>query len=256
MKSQPSLRSHLHVLLALMLAIGFTSASHAAQEDKIFRFNVSPSGYPPYLIVNGTRPTGIIWDVVSLISERMGYTLTPEKIPRKRVDQMLLDGYVDGTARAKQWTEHPEDYLFTDPIVHIEEVFFTPRASGAQYETPDDLISKTLVTRLGYHYPALSPYFDKGLIRRFDASRDREMFIFTLHGSRFDAAVADRLVGQWFMRNEGLRDKLTISENSISQYGFRIMLRKDWKPFAEAFNKELARIRNNGELDAILANYR
>lgn len=256
MTSQSSCRSPLYLFFTLILAVSYAPASHAGPEDKTFRFNVSPSGYPPYLIVSGASPTGIIWDVVSLISERMGYTLTPEKIPRKRIDQMLLDGYVDGTARAEEWTEHPEDYLFTDPIVPIEEVFFMPRKSGAQYETPDDLISKTLVTRLGYHYPALAPYFDKGLIRRFDASRDREMFIFTLRGSRFDAAIADRLVGQWFMRNEGLRGEFRISEHSISQYGFRIMLRKEWKPFADEFNTELARIRKSGELNAILTNYR
>lgn len=256
MTSQPSCRSPLHLIAIIILALGFPSAGQAEPDEKVFRFNVSPSGYPPYLIVNGASPTGIMWDVVSLISKRMGYTLKPEKIPRKRIDQMLLDGYVDGTARAKEWTENPDDFLFTDPIVHIEEVFFMPRKSGAQYESPDDLISKTLVTRLGYHYPALTPYFDKGLIRRFDASRDREMFIFTLRGSRFDAAIADRLVGQWFMRNEGLRDEFRISESSISQYGFCIMLRKDWKAFADRFNTELAVIRKNGELDAILANYR
>lgn len=256
MTSQTSRRFTFFMIFAATWTMVFASSSQAGTQDKIFNFNVSPSGYPPYLILDGREPSGIMWDVVSLISERIGYTLVAEKIPRKRIDQMLLDGYVDGTARAKEWTEHPEDYLFTDPIVDIEEVFFMPRESAIRYESPDDLISGTLVTRLGYQYPALEPYFAKGLIRRFDASRDREMFIFTLRGNRFDAAVADRLVGQWFMKNEGLRDEFRISYNNISQYGFCIMLRKEWKEFADAFNMELAHIRKNGELDAILANYR
>ena len=34
------------------------------------------------------------------------------------------------------------------------------------------------------------------------------------------------------------------------------MLRPDWTDFAESFNRELELIRENGELDAILANYR
>jgi polar amino acid transport system substrate-binding protein len=246
----------LSFFLVTFWSIVFASQSQANTRDKVFHFNISPNGYPPYLLVDGPDPSGIVWDVVSLITQRIGYTLVAEKIPRKRIDQMLLDGYVDGTARAKEWTEQPGDYLFTDPIVDIEEAFFMPRGSAINYESPEDLISRTLVTRLGYHYPALEPYFQQGLIKRFDASRDREMFIFALHGRHFDAAVADRLVGQWFMRNEGLRDKFLISHNSISQYGFCIMLRKDWVEFADAFNAELAHIRNNGELDAILANYR
>lgn len=256
MTSQISRRLTPFIIFSAILTMGLASPSLAGAQDKVFNFNVSSNGYPPYLIVGEDGPSGIMWDVVSLISERIGYTLVAEKVPRKRVDQMLLDGYVDGTARAKEWTEHPENYLFTDPIVNIEEVFFMPKNSGTHYETPDDLISSTLITRLGYHYPVLEPYFKKGLIRRFDASRDRDMFIFTLHGDRFDATVADRLVGQWFIKNEGLRDKFRISYNNISQYGFCIMLRKDWKAFARAFNAELARIRKNGELDAILANYR
>jgi polar amino acid transport system substrate-binding protein len=34
------------------------------------------------------------------------------------------------------------------------------------------------------------------------------------------------------------------------------MLRKDWQSFANRFNNELAKMKANGELDAILANYR
>ena len=72
----------------------------------------------------------------------------------------------------------------------------------------------------------------------------------------FDAAVADRLVGKWILRNEGLRQHFDISSEGISNYGFRLMLRKDWQPFASQFNEELAKMKANGELDAILANYR
>lgn len=244
--------------LPLCLALALSLASPAAMADnhKVFRFNISPNGYPPYLIVDGKQPSGIMWDVVSLITDRLGYELVAEKIPRKRVDQMILDGYVDGTPRAREWADNPEKFLFTDPVVAIEEVFFIPETSSLRFETTDDLISKTIVTHLGYNYPALETHFKDGSIRRFDVARDRDMFTFVLHGDRFDAAVADRLVGQWILRNENLQSQFRTSSEAISNYGFRIMLRKDWQAFAQDFNEELARIRSNGELDAILANYR
>ncbi|WP_227515532.1 substrate-binding periplasmic protein [Marinobacter salinus] len=236
--------------------VALSSRAMASPEDKTFHLNVSPNGYPPYLIVDGETPSGIMWDAVLLIADRLGYTLMAEKIPRKRVDQMLLDGYVDGTPRAIEWTEQPERFLFTDPIVNSEEVFFIPKKSAESYESPADLFSKTLVTQLGFHYPPLEPYFSAGTIQRFDVSRTRDMFTFVLHGDRFHAAVADRLVGQWILRNEGLQDEFRTSREVISQYGFRIMVTKQWADFVDAFNNELARIRKNGELDAILANYR
>jgi polar amino acid transport system substrate-binding protein len=34
------------------------------------------------------------------------------------------------------------------------------------------------------------------------------------------------------------------------------MLRKEWAPFANAFNRELQALRENGTLDEILSNYR
>jgi polar amino acid transport system substrate-binding protein len=245
------------ILGALLFALATLSLSaFASKENQVFRFNVSPNGYPPYLIVDQSQPSGIMWDVVSVVAQRLGYTVVAEQIPRKRVDQMLLEGYIDGTPRAREWADDPEQFLFTDAVVDIEEVFFAPAQSEFTFESPEDLISKTIVTHLGYRYPPLEPYFEEGRIRRFDVSRDRDMFTFVLHGDRFDAAVADRLVGKWILRNEGLRQHFDITSKSISNYGFRLMLRKDWQSFANRFNEELARMKKNGELDAILANYR
>ncbi len=229
---------------------------NAASHHKTFRFNISPNGYPPYLIVDQGQPSGIIWDVVSLIGQRLGYEVASKKVPRKRVDQMLLDGLIDGTSRAREWTKNPDRFLFTDPIVPIEEVFFVRKDSDLEYQSPQDLYSKTIVTHLGYHYPELQVHFDAGNIQRFDVARDQDMFTFVLHGDQFDAAVADRLVGQWLLKEEGLQDQFRSTARGISQFDFRIMLRRDWQAFAAAFNEELKTIRENGELDAILAKYR
>lgn len=242
------------LLFLLTFALG-TCASPASDEN-VFRFNISPNGYPPYLIVDQDAPSGIMWDVVSLITERLGCQIVAKKVPRKRVDQMLLDGYIDGTSRAEEWTHEPEKFLFTEPVVKVQEVFFTPKDAGKIYHSPEDLFSKTVITHLGYMYPALEPHFESGAIKRFDVSRERDMFIFLLHGDRFDTAVVNLLVGKWILKNEGLQDRFTISSGGISSYGFRVMLRKESQAFADKFNAELARIRENGELDAILANYR
>ncbi|MGM0769596.1 MAG: substrate-binding periplasmic protein [Pseudomonadota bacterium] len=244
------------ILLALSLLTPPQGVAATEQDDKILRFNISPNGYPPYLIVKDEQPAGIVWDVVSVIAERMGYEVVPKQVPRKRVDSMLLEGYIDGTPRAIEWTSDPDQFLFTDPIVAIEEVLFIPASSEFEYRKPEDLFSRTLVTHLGYSYPRLEPHFETEKIKRFDVSRDRDMFTFVLHGQRFDAAVADRLVGQWILLNEGLQGEFRISEESISNYPFRLMLRKNWAGFAERFNAELATLRDSGELDTILSQYR
>ncbi|MBE0486468.1 ABC transporter substrate-binding protein [Marinobacter sp.] len=244
--------------LTTLIAGAFLSLPvHSAEEQTdTFRFNISPNGYPPYLIVDEREPAGIMWDVVKLIVPRLGYDLEVQKIPRKRVDQLLEEGYLDGTPRAIEWTDEPERFVFTDAVVNVEEVFFFAKDSNLDYHYPSDLFGKTVVTHLGYLYPVMEPYFNNNKIKRFDVPRDRDMFRFLLHGDRFDTALADRLVGQWIIKKEGLADHFRTSEASISEYGFRVMLRPEWSEFADAFNVELNAIRENGELDAILANYR
>lgn len=241
--------------LSFLCFVSLSTSAATSSDQKIFRFNISPNGYPPYMIVDQGAPSGIMWDVVSLISERLGYQIVARKIPRKRVDQMLLNGYIDGTSRAEEWTQEPEKFLFTEPVVDIQEVFFTPKHTGEAYHSLEDLFSKTVVAHLGYMYPELQPHFESGAIKRFDVSQDRDMFNFLLHGDRFDAAVVDLLVGKWILKNEGLQDQFSVSSGDISSYGFRIMLRKEYQPFVNEFNAELARIRENGELAAILTNY-
>lgn len=246
----------LPLILTFAWAMAHSFNASAASHQKTFRFNVSPSGYPPYLIVDQGAPSGIIWDVVSLIGERIGYEVIPKKVPRKRVDQMLLDGVIDGTSRAREWTDDPERFLFTDPIVPIEEVFFVRNDSEFEYETPQDLYSKTVVTHLGYNYPELQVHFDAGNIHRFDVPRDQDMFTFVLHSDRFDAAIADRLVGQWILKEQGLQEQFRVTSKGISDVGYRIMLNKNASAFAKAFNAELKTLRENGELNAILTRYR
>lgn len=252
------------VIASLTLAFSSLSVTTAfATEDatsertqRVFRFNVSPNGYPPYLINVDGKQSGIMWDVVTVIADRLDYQVIPEEIPRKRVDQMLVEGYIDATTRAKEWTDNPEEFAFTDPVVDIEEVLFVPKDSDLKFEVPEDLFSHTLVTHLGYHYPALEPHFESGRIKRFDVSRDKDMFSYVLHGQDMDAAVADRLVGKWILRNENMQSEFRTTSTQLSVYGFRLMLRKDWASFAEAFNRELEAMRANGELEDILANYR
>ncbi|WP_372964004.1 substrate-binding periplasmic protein [Marinobacter sp.] len=242
--------------VSLIALISAGTGNAADSYPPKFRFNISPNGYPPYLIVDDTQPAGIMWEVVNTIAPRLGYEVIPRKIPRKRVDGMLAEHYIDGTPRAIEWTENPDDFLFTDSIVNVEEVIFFQKHSELDFYHPTDLFGKTVIAHLGYRYPVLAPYFADNKIMRFDVSSDVDLFRFLLLGERFDAAVADKLVGHWVMRNEGIGGQFRPSTANISEYGFRIMLRKDWAEFAQAFNQELDIMRENGELDAILAHYR
>lgn len=228
-----------------------------AAEKPVLRLNVSTGGYPPYLIVSHDHQySGIAYDVVTRIAERMGYRVKALEIPRKRVDNLLQEGVIDATLRAREWTREPDRFLFTDAIVPIREVFFTPAESSFRFQGLDRLHNVTVATPLGYHYPRLKPLFDSGAVKRREVSRDRDIFTFMLHGENIDAAVADLLVGQWLIRQNGWQGKFRYSDQAITELGYRLMVRPDWAQFAEAFNEELEMMKASGELDEILDQYR
>lgn len=232
-------------------------SSGLARASESLRLNVSPNGYPPYTIVADQKISGIVWDVVTRIGERLGYRIEARKIPRKRVDGMLLDGFIDATARAEEWTDAPERFVFTDPIVSVREVFFSVGQEPFDYQSPEDLAGKTVLTHLGYKYPNLHDMFNSRKALRFDVPKDRDIFSYLLHGeNRFDLAISDVLVGRWLIRKNGWKGRFSTSPQALSDYGLKLMLRPDMADFAQQFNRELAAMKANGELDRILQTYR
>ncbi|WP_148862494.1 substrate-binding periplasmic protein [Marinobacter fonticola] len=250
------LRILLCSVAGLLLLLGLAS-SLLASEAPVFRLNVSPEGYPPYTIVDGEETSGIIWDVAKRITERLGYRLEAYKIPRKRVDDMLLDDFIDATARAREWTDRPERFVFTDPIVRVREVFFALGEEKFVYDRPEDIAGRTVVTHLGYKYPYLREMFESKRAHRFDVPKDKDLFSYLLHGDdNFDLAISDMLVGQWLIRQNGWRGQFSVSDNALTDLGLRLMLRPDMDAFADKFNAELTAMKSNGDLDRIMDAYR
>lgn len=241
-------------LAACPIAVASDVATPAA---RVLKLNVSPNGYPPYTIVDkDNRFSGIIWDVTTAICDRLGYRLEAFKVPRKRVDGMLTNGMIDATPRAEEWTEEPGNYVFTDPVVQVSEVFFSRTSRPFEYRNPADLDSMTVLTHLGYKYPKIRDMFTSGKTKRFDVPQDRDIFSYLMHGDDFDVAVADRLVGQWMIRENGWQGAFYISDQALTDVSLRLMLRPDMAEFADRYNNELSKMKDNGELESILAAYR
>ncbi|PVY78387.1 amino acid ABC transporter substrate-binding protein (PAAT family) [Tamilnaduibacter salinus] len=259
-----------HALFALVLILAvWVSIANAAQSrhsdlsqthpiPEVIRFNVSPDGYPPYIIVDDTSDKsveGIVWDIVHLACQRLGCRLKPRRVPRKRLESLLLKDYVNVTAMAPLWMEDPDKYLFSNPLVPIREVLFFRAGDRFAFESPDDIKGKTIVTHIGYRYPAVQHLFRSGQAKRFDVPQDKDMFRYLLHGSRFDALIADNLVGRWLMEQNQWDGQFVVSDNHLSRIHYRLMVRPDMKGFIDAFNQVLSDLKDTGKIKAIIQRY-
>lgn len=244
-------------LMLSLLLIGASPRTSADTSDMRIRFNISPKGYPPFMIIypDGSHG-GIIWDLLTLVANRHGYEVEALEVPRKRVDGFILEGRLDATARAIEWTKAPEKFAFTEPLIQVEEVFFKRINTPFDFTDTKALTGKTIITHLGYEYPALAPIFHGGGVNRFDVQHDVEMLHHLLVSDQFDLAVAVREVGLWHIREQGWKGELDYIPQPLSQQGYRLMFRKDQQAFVELFNLELTKLRASGEWKAIVERYR
>ena len=232
-----------------------TSTLKAQSRDIIF--NISPSGYPPYMIKSNTGQThGIIYDVLNIIANKLGHKVVVVGIPKNREVIQLNSGELDANALAIEWVRNPEDYVFTDVIVVARDVLFSAKIDPLTFNRLEDLYGKTLGTHLGYSYPYLQDSFDNEQITASQATSEKAMLGKVL-AERTQGAVVNEFVGQWLIKNTPRwQGKFVIAKKEIGGFDFRIQFSKKWQAFVVRFNHELKTMKKEGRLKAILQSYR
>ncbi len=246
------------IIFLVAVSVGFIPAGHATPENKEIVVGFNHVAWPPYLIkeANG-KLHGILIDVMKAIASKHGFSVKITPLPEKRAIRGMAEGHMDAYSKAKEWVADPNAYLWTDPVVNSTDVLIFPKDRPVGFETPKDLMGKKIGAILGYRYPLLEPYFADGRIERDDVKKDSLMLGKLLRG-RDDAAVINRLVALWVIRqNPEFKGQFAFSAKPVGEAGCRFMFtaKQDWGPFIEVFNKELAAMKADGRLDAIIQNY-
>lgn len=245
------------LLTSIVWLLALCVSSTVVAEQKSIKFNVTPNGYPPYLIVDEQgRASGIMYEVLQEIAIELGYSVEPKRIPRKRVNQMILGTELDATSRAVEWTKQPERFVFTDEVVAVRDVVFSPQASPLQFSQPKDLFGKSVFAYLGFSYPALEPHLSDGTIDRIDAKSNLVMLQRMLRRpERFAGALMNESVGLWIIKQQGMKGKFVVSNKAIGEVSYRLMFGKQWAGFVKQFNQRLQHMKSDGRLANILSRY-
>ena len=223
---------------------------------KTLVFNTSQNGYPPFLINHeDDTHSGIMFQVIEKISQKLGYQLETLNLPKMRVSILMGTGNLDATATAKEWVVDSDKYVFSDVIIQVKDLLAWPKARPIAFEKIEDLFGKTIGTHHGYRYPLLDEHFITKSIRALSASSEFSMLKNTMQ-NRVDATVINATVAKWIIKNDSsMAGKFTFSEKDLGSFGYRIMFSSEWKAFVELFNKELALMKETGELEKIILAY-
>jgi len=246
------------VCIAMFFLMQTVANATPANKEIILSFNLA--GWPPYLIheeKNGFSG-GIMIDVLRTVASEYGYKVTIHPYPEKRGLFYLDEGKVDAFPKAKEWTKHPENHIWSDEISDSSDVFVFMREKPIDYRTPEDLFGKRVGTVQGYGYPLLDQYFEDKRIVRDDAKSEHQMLMM-LSKQRYDVAIINKIVALWIIAEKPeFQGKFGFSEKHIGNAAYRFMFtaKHDWKPFVEKLNRELKKMRNDGRLENILMKYR
>lgn len=246
------------LFIVTLVVLLLPSAVYAGSADKEIRLGLHDSGWPPYIVhEKDGKAYGIMIDVMKAVAEKHSYTLKILPLPEKRAVKGIESGHIDAYPKAREWVADPDIHLWTDPVVVSTDVLVFPKDQPLRFVKADDLAGKNIGAVLGYRYPLLEPHFADGRIQR-NIVKNEKMLLRKLLRKRDDAAILNRHVALWMIRQEPkFQGVFAFSETPIGEAGYRFMLtsKRNWGPFIEIFNEELAAMKTDGRLSLILKKY-
>ena len=213
------------------------------------------SNYAPYHFFSENKlPRGVHFDILKEITTKHGHQLKMVEIPRKRMESRIISGKEDVFPNAIEWTKNIDDLVYSEPITRVQDILFLDAKSSINFQSPEDLLGKTIVVISGYHYPMLDSYFTEGKITRLDAVHEYAA-LSILQKKRADGAIVVNAIGQWLIQKHKWDNLYTRAPKTVTDTNFRFIFNKKWAKFIPIVNAELRAMRANGRIDAISKTY-
>ncbi|MGE4421825.1 MAG: substrate-binding periplasmic protein [Pseudodesulfovibrio sp.] len=253
------LRGAPNVAAVALVCLFFLSAEGTAYARDLVLF-MTNEDWPPYQISDpSSKGDGVIVDVLREIAAPLGLTLKVRELPERRGWDMLEHGELDIYLTAREWTEAPDRYLWTSPLMLNEDVLLFRADSTLHYVAPASMQGRCVAAMEDFVYPALEPSFREGAIKRIDCGSPYSM-LEMLDRGRVDAALVNRSETLWLFRNhpELHPERFRMDKTPFDSAWYRFLLPKGrgWEAYIDLFNKRIKAMKRDGTLDAILDRYR
>lgn len=219
--------------------------------------HLSNQEYPPYM--GESLPAGgILSAVVSEIFSRLNIDIGYEWFPNNRTLQLARTGHVDGSLGWTPTADRLKDLLFSDEILPFRMVLMHRAGESYAWKTLADLAPYRFGTTVGNFYSdTFSSLHGKGLLK-VDSASDDVTNLRKLIARRIDLFPIEAETGLLLLRtNLPARDidKLVIQDRPYWSTPLCMVLSRKMPQapaLMAAFNRELARMKANGELARLI----
>ena len=154
------------------------------------------------------------------------------------------------------WTKTPErmhDFLYSDVILTLPEVFFVRKGEQIKWTNMQDLGAYKIGAMLGYRYGFESlEHKGKIVIERISSLEDNFK---KLLSHRVDAVIEELDVGLFTLKKMGISGKVVASPKAFSSKDYSLIVgkkAKDAKEIIRIFNQGLLKLKQSGRFQKIL----
>jgi polar amino acid transport system substrate-binding protein len=234
-------------LVMLLALLSWATAVQAEPKGADLKFVLYYPQVPPYMYQDEKteKVVGLVPEILQDFFQQQNISVQYVADNRTRAEHRLYQGEVDAILLAKEWTQHPEQLLFSEPLLEHQDYLFARQPIAAQGQLADWVKGKAICTRQYYVYDALTPFFQTNETARVDSSSEITQLKMLLNG-RCDFAFMNEHVANWLLHHHFPDQQLYRSAKGFSPVGLTVAFHPRWKPKLAAFNQYLAEQRQQG----------
>ncbi|MGI9288051.1 MAG: substrate-binding periplasmic protein [Pseudomonadales bacterium] len=254
------MRSRLLVLIAL-LALGLIKLPllHATEQKQHITLSGDP--WPPYIIGKlGEEATGGVGvRLMYAIFDRLDdVELSIPMVPWKRALREVRHGTKDGIAILLKTPKREQYMVYSDELFRSFNTVWYSTANfpnGFYWHQYDDFKPYTIGVVQGHSYgDELDEMIDEGTLAAIKVPSVRKLFAM-LKKKRIELAIADRLVGEAFVRQRaGVSQRLQAADKPAAGEVYYIALSKksEARHLIPAINGVVAELKKEGVIDKLI----
>lgn len=234
-------------LVMLLALLSWATAVKAEPKGADLKFVLYYPQVPPYMYQDEKteKVVGLVPEILQDFFQQQNISVQYVADNRTRAEHRLYQGDVDAILLAKEWTQHPEQLLFSEPLLEHQDYLFSRQPMAAQGQLADWVKGKAICTRQYYVYDALTPFFQTNETARVDSSSEMTQLKMLLNG-RCDFAFMNEHVANWLLHHHFPDQQLYRSAKGFSPVGLTVAFHPRWKPQLAAFNQYVREQRQQG----------
>jgi polar amino acid transport system substrate-binding protein len=245
--------SRLFAITLLLLAV-FAIPVHATELTLVTGDQYAP--FTDQRLPHG----GMISEMVKVIFHKMGYAVHIDFKPWKRGYMEARESLYLGTFPYAKTDERLQEFLYSEPLHVVHEVFYVRRDATIRYAQDEDLTGLTVCRPLGYLLRDIQPLLDAKIITVQQPSQLENCFRM-LELKRVDLVLINETVGKEVVSSiygASGHNAFKILEKPLTELSLHFIISKQNPAgalYIQAFNKALEELKRDGTLDAIISKH-